>query len=457
MPSTTSPLMTALRSQLTCPVLDPRASDYDAKRRQWNGAIDQSPPGIVLCSSEADVALALRIAADQGVPVTVRGGGHNVAGRSIRSDALLLDLSGMRQVTVDPVARTATVEGGALWRDVDVATAPHGLATTGGLVSSTGVGGFTLGGGAGWLMRRHGLASDNLQRATVVLADGRTVDASLEENPDLFWALRGGAGGVGAVTSFEFALHPLTDVLAGLIVHPASAAPEMLPRFRDFIAEAPDEFCGMAVMLNAPATLPLLTPTYRGQPVLLLVLFWCGEQSKGARFLAPLGAMGAPLAVVIHPFRYPDWQKLQDQGAPAGRHHYWKTATFGALEDATLEILAAAALDLPSAESEIHVQHLGGAVVRARAEDSAFAHRGAGYFVNLIGNTSNPAEFETLRGRVRELHARLSPLALPGSLPNFGAPEDADARGFFGKQHAERLKVIRKKYDPDGLFATGAI
>jgi FAD/FMN-containing dehydrogenase len=457
MPTTISPLIAALRSGLSCAVLDPASADYAAKRRQWNGAIDRSPPGIVLCSSGEDVALALRIAAEQGMPVTVRGGGHNVAGRSIRNDALLLDLSLMRRVSVDPVARTAIVEGGALWRDVDVATGPYGLATTGGLVSSTGVGGFTLGGGAGWLMRRHGLASDNLRRATIVLADGRTVTASAEENSDLFWALRGGAGGVGVVTSFEFALHPLTDVLAGLIVHPAAAAREMLPRFRDFIADAPDEFCGMAVLANAPATLPLLTPTYRGQPVLILVLCWCGEQAKGARFLAPLGAIGAPLATVIHPFRYADWQKLQDPAAPAGRHHYWKTATFGTLDDATLETLAAAALDPPSAESEIHVQHLGGAVVRQRIEDSAFAHRGAGYFVNVIGNTTNPAEFETLRSRVRDLHARLSRGALPGSLPNFAAPEDADARSFFGNEHALRLEAIRKKYDPNGLFASGAI
>src|SRR5580704_10486443 len=263
-PRLNAPAIAAFRRHLRGVTLLPSDPGYVLKRRVWNAAIDKWPAAIVLCADAEDVAFALQIATDHGIAVTVRGGGHNVAGRAVDDGSLLLDMSALRGVSINPESRIATVQGGSLWHDVDVATAPHGLATTGGLVSSTGVGGFTLGGGAGWLMRRHGLASDNLRRATVVLADGRTVGASLEENPDLFWALRGGAGGVGAVTSFEFALHPLTDVLAGLIVHPASAAPEMLPRFRDFIAEAPDEFCGMAVMLNAPATLPLLTPTYRG-------------------------------------------------------------------------------------------------------------------------------------------------------------------------------------------------
>src|SRR5580692_4846872 len=275
-------LLDTLRSRLRGTSLVRGDEGYDIARRVWNGAIDRHPSCIVGCADAEDVSHAMRIASEHGLRMTVRGGGHNVAGRSIRDGSLLLDLSKLRQVAVNRESRVATVQGGAVWRDVDSATAIEGLATTGGLVSSTGVGGFTLGGGAGWLMRKHGLACDNLRSAGVGLADGRFVRASAEEHADLYWGLRGGTGGLGVVTSMEFQLHPLREVLAGVVVHPADNGFEALRAFRDFAAVAPDEFCGIAVIAHSPP-LPFLDPSWHGRPVVIFALCWCGEMSAGER------------------------------------------------------------------------------------------------------------------------------------------------------------------------------
>src|SRR5665213_118211 len=261
----------ALRSRLRGISLVRGDAGYDVARRVWNGAIDRHPSCIIGCADAEDVSHAVRIAADHGLRMTVRGGGHNVAGRSIRDGSLLLDLSKLRHVSVNRELRVATVQGGAVWRDVDTATAIDGLATTGGLISSTGVGGFTLGGGAGWLMRKHGLACDNVRSAGIVLPDGRFVRASADEHADLYWALRGGAGGLGVVTNFEYHLHTLHDVLAGLVIHPADRALEVLRAFRDFSAAASDEFCGLAVIAHGPP-LPFLDAAWHGRPVVILAL-----------------------------------------------------------------------------------------------------------------------------------------------------------------------------------------
>jgi hypothetical protein len=279
-----------------------------------------------------------------------------VAGRAVANGAVLLDLSRMREVTVNDRAKVAVVQGGALWHDVDVATARAGLATTGGMVSSTGVGGLTLGGGTGWLMRRHGLAIDNLVAAGVVLADGRVVRASATENAELFYGLRGGAGGLGVVTSFEFRLHPVRQVLAGLIVRRAAEASDTLRIFRDFASEAPDELCGVLVIARAPP-LPFLPECWHGEPVIMSALCWCGDPGAGERVLEPLHRFGSPLAVSIGPMPYVQWQHMLDGSSPAGRHQYWKNATFEVLSDSTISLLAGAANDLPSRYSEIHLQH----------------------------------------------------------------------------------------------------
>lgn len=442
----------ALRARIRGTLLLPPDKDYGAARLVWNGSIDRQPAGIVVCADAEDVSIAVRCAADHGASLTVRGGGHNVAGRSVRDGVLMLDLSKLRQVSVNRGSRIATVQGGALWRDVDGATGPAGLATTGGLISSTGVGGLTLGGGAGWLMRRHGLACDNLRAAGMVLADGRFVRVSADEHAELFWGLRGGTGGLGVVTSFEFQLHPLREVLAGLVIHPGAHALEALRAFRDYAREAADEFCGMAIAANAPP-LPFLDPAWHGRPVVAFALCWCGNVADGEKALAALRAHGKPLADHIGPMPYARWQQMQDPAAPAGRQYYWKTANYMNLSEATLQQVAAALHDLPTPQSEIHLQHMGGAVGRYGEEDSAFAHRKAAFFINIIGASNYVQLLPTLRDRVRELHAKLALEALPGGLANFSDQDDNDPERWFGCVHSERLRALRRHYDPAGIFA----
>lgn len=433
-------------------VLQPGDAAYGPARRVWNAAIDRRPAAIARCADAEDCALALRIASEHGTPLTVRGGGHNVAGRAVADGALLMDLSAMRAVTVNVGARLATVQGGALWHDVDVESAKHGLATTGGLVSGTGVGGFTLGGGTGWLMRRHGLAIDNLAAVSLVLADGRCVRASAEAHEELFYGLRGGAGGLGIATGFEFRLHPIKQVLAGVVIRPTTEVSVGLRAFRDFALEAPDDYCGMAVLASAPP-LPFLDAAWHGRPVLISAMCWSGEAAAGERALEPLRSSGAPLVDHVGPMPYVQWQHLQDGGAPPGRYHYWKTATFAGLSDHSIEVLAEAFARLPSRMTEIHVQHLGGAVARVAEAETAFAARGARFFVNLIGVTHWPDEFEAVRQWVRELHARLAPEALASALPNFTGADDGAVASQLGAAQSQRLAALRRRYDPAGVFA----
>jgi FAD binding domain len=444
----------ALSRRLRGTVMRPEDPRFSIGRRVWNAAIDRHPAALVVCDDSEDVALAIRIAADHGTAVTVRAGGHNVAGRSVVDGALLIDLSRMRAVVVNERAKVAVVQGGALWHDVDVATARAGLATTGGLVSSTGVGGFTLGGGTGWLMRRHGLAIDNLLAVGVVLADGRFARASATENAELFYGLRGGAGGLGIVTSFEFRLHPLRHVLAGLIVRRATEVSDALRTFRDFASIAPDEFCGVMVIAHAPP-LPFLPASWHGEPVVISALCWCGEPGAGERALEPLHRFGSPLAAHIGPMPYVQWQHMLDASAPAGRQQYWKNATCDVLSDEVISLLASAANDLPTRYSEIHLQHLGGAVAQVAEADTAFASRRAGFFVNLLGVTPWAEELPELRQRVRRLYDQLMPYALPGLLPNFSDRDDGDPTARLDAARAQHIGSLRQRYDPHRLFVSG--
>ena len=441
----------ALRTQLRGKVFDADAEEFDRLRRVWNAAIDRRPCAIARCADLDDVQQVLRIARDNGIGVTVRGGGHNVAGLAVRDGAVLLDLADMRAVSVDARTRIATVQGGALWRDVDAATAAAGLATTGGLISSTGVGGFTLGGGVGWLMRRYGLACDNLVAAQIVLADGRSVRVAADEHPDLYWGLRGGAGGLGVVTSLDLRLYPLTEVLAGLVVFPLDQATTVLRRFREYAQDAPEEFCGMVVMTSAPP-FPFVDSAWHGRPVCIVAVCWCGDAAAGDRAIEPIRHAGEPIGEHVARMPYAQWQQMLDPSAPPGRHHYWKSVNFARLSDAVIDRLASAASALPTPVTELHVQHLGGAVARAPAGECAFAHRDAKFFVNLIGQASEKVQFESLRAWIRNLYGQLSIDALGGRMPNFADGDDQDAIARFGK-NAQRLHDLRLRYDPNGLFS----
>jgi FAD/FMN-containing dehydrogenase len=446
-------LLRDLGGKIRGAILRPEDEPFEAARRVWNAAIDRRPAAIVVCADENDVVLALRAAVERGLPVTVRGGGHNVAGRAVADESLLLDLSRMRRVTVDARSQIAIVQGGALWRDVDVATAEHALATTGGLVSSTGVGGFTLGGGTGWLMRQHGLAIDNLVGATVVLADGRVVHASVNDHADLFYGLRGGAGGFGVVTAFEFKVYPLREVLAGLLIRPAADARTTLREFRDFALQAPDDYCGMIILTAAPP-LPFLDSAWHGRPVVIHALCWSGDAAAGQRALEPLRRSGTLLADHIGQMPYVQWQHLLDVGAPPGRYNYWKTASYAGLSEATIELLAQAVNDPPTRLTEIHVQHLGGAVARIPEADTAFSARSAQFFMNVVGVTELSDEYAVLRARVRDLYGQLTRESLSSLLPNFSDEDDGDVTVRFGAAQRARIQSIRRQYDPSGAFAT---
>ena len=445
-------IVQALRSKMLGAVHGAGDAGYDDRRRVWNGAIDRRPCAIACCADTPDVQHALRAAREHGLQVTVRGGGHNVAGLAVVDGALLVDLSDMRSVHVDATRRIVRIAGGALWSDVDAATAVSGLATTGGLISSTGVGGFTLGGGAGWLMRRHGLACDNLVGAQLVLADGSLVRVDAATQPDLFWALRGGAGGLGVVTSFELRLHPVAQVLAGLLVFDGAQAAAVIRHFRDVVADAPDECCAMVALASAPP-LPFLASDRHGRTVCIVAVCCNGDAAIGERFVDRLRGAGVPLADHVGPMPYVEWQQKLDPSAPPGRQQYWKNLNFERLDDEAIDVLAKAALGRPTPFTELHVQHMGGAVARVPAAETAFFQRHSRYFINLLGATTEPSEFSGLRTWIRALSDRLATYALPGRMPNFSDGDDPDAADRTGDDRARRLQALRARGDPDGLFA----
>lgn len=427
-------------------------SAYDARRHVWNGAIDRHPLAIAQCLDAEDVAAAVKIAAGARVPMTVRGGGHNVAGLAVRDDALMLDLGSMNRVEVDPKSRIARVEGGALWRDVDTATQPHGLATTGGFVSTTGVGGYTLGGGVGWLMRRCGLAIDNLLEAGVVLADGRSIIANEQQHADLFWGLRGGAGGLGVVTRFTYRLHVVGEVFAGAVFHSLEAAPDLLRAFRAFAADASDECTLMLAFVTAPPA-PFLPPHAHGSRAVALAWCWSGDPARGEQALAPLTTFGHPLGRVGGVMPYAAWQQTFDSHALAGDHYYWTTSQFDAFDDALIEALVPLASTPPDPACEVHVHHLGGAVARIPDGATAFAHRGVPFFVNVIGHTVDPGRFAAVRDWTRQLRSAMAPQARTDIQPNFaGEVADLGARAHDAQTQA-RLAALRARYDPDSLLS----
>jgi hypothetical protein len=315
----------SLRQGIEGEVIRPRDPPYNEARRVWNGAIDRNPAVIVRCAAVSDVVAAVRFARERDLLVSVRGGGHGVGGHAICEGGLVIDLSPMKAIEVEPSRRIARAEAGVLWGEFDRATQAFGLATTGGVVTHTGIAGLTLGGGIGWLMRKHGTAVDNLLSAEVVTAEGDLLTASLKEHPDLFWAIRGGGGNFGVVTSFEYRLHRVGPlVLAGPVFHSLDHAPELLRFYRDFIAEAPDELTTIFNLRRAPA-LPLLPPEVHGRPVAMIVVCYAGPPGEGEIIIRPLRAFGSPLVEAIEARPYTELQSMFDATVPHGWHYYWKS------------------------------------------------------------------------------------------------------------------------------------
>jgi FAD/FMN-containing dehydrogenase len=434
--------MQELRRRAGGEVIGPRDASYDQARAIFNGMIDNRPAVILRCRDADDVKIGIDVARTHGLPISIRGGGHNVAGHAVGEGALVIDMSARRAVVVDPERRTARAEAGATWADFDRATQEeHGLATTGGLVSSTGIAGFTLGGGFGWLVRKHGLAADNLVAAEVVTADGRTLRADADHNGDLYWALRGGGGNFGVVTSFEYRLHPLGQIFGGAVFHPLDRAPEVLRFFREFIAEVPDELATMAGIVTSPD----------GHPVIALAACYAGDLAEGEKALAPLRAFGPPAADMFGPLPYTAMQAMFDPQVPQGHHNYWKSDFLDALDDRAIEVLSSFGATRPSPETQIHLHHLGGALSRVAVSETPFAHRDARLIYNIVGLWPPTDDDARAIAWVRDFWAQMQPFGRGAYINFMGRDDAARIASAYGPNY-EHLVRVKDTYDPENRF-----
>jgi FAD/FMN-containing dehydrogenase len=434
-------------------LIRPGDAPYDPARRVWNGAIDRYPALIARCSGAADVLAAVRFARERELVVAVRGGGHNVAGTAVCDDGVVIDLSPMKGMWVDPGARTARAQSGLLWGEFDHETQRFGLATPGGIVTHTGIAGLTLGGGLGWLMRRYGLTCDNLLAADVVTADGELMRASAEENADLFWGLRGGGGNFGIVTSFDYRLHPVgPTVLAGVILHPAARAREVLDFYRHYIASAPDELMTIVVLRMAPPA-PFLPVEIHGQPVVIIAVCHAGRVEDGERAIAPLRRFGEPLVDLIQPTSYTSHQAMLDASVPHGLGYYWKSEYLPAFSDALITTLTEHAWRVATPSSYTALFHLGGAVGREDPDGSAFEDRRATHAMTIDGVWSEPAASGACIAWARDFWEAVRPHSTGRVYVNFLGEEGQDrVRTAYGEVKYERLRALKRKYDPTNFF-----
>jgi FAD/FMN-containing dehydrogenase len=428
--------------------------DYDIARAVWNGAIDRRPRVIAQCIGTADVVAAVRFARDRNLEIAIRGGGHNVAGTAVCDDGIVIDLSAMRAVRVDPARRRAWVQGGALWGDVDLETQAHGLATTGGIVSHTGVAGLTLGGGVGWLMRKHGLSVDNLLAVDIVTADGKRLRASEDEHPDLFWALRGGGGNFGVVVSFEFRLHPVgPEVLAGPIFWDAADARQVLRSYRDFIRDAPDEL-GTVVRFGAAPPLPVIPENLHWRPAVMVGACYAGPVEDGERVLRSLRTSRKPFLDLVAPTPYAGFQSAVDSTVAHGWNYYWKSTHLPELRDDLIEVLAAHAFSCSSPRSYAAMFHLKGAVGRVAESGTAFGNRQASHAITLDAVWRPGEDFgERDTAWTKKFFAALDPFR-QGVYVNFlgGDEEPGRIREAYGASIYNRLVDVKTRYDPANVF-----
>jgi FAD/FMN-containing dehydrogenase len=437
----------ALRGTL----LVPGDAGYDEARTIWNGEVDLRPPAIARCAGAGDVAAVVRFAAERGLPVAVRGGGHGVVGHALCEDGIVADLSGLRRVHVDPGRRIAHVGGGALWADVDGATQAHGLATTGAITSRTGVGGLTLGGGLGHLMRRCGLAVDNLVDADVVTADGHAVRVDATRDSELLWALRGGGGNFGAVTRFGLRLHEVgPTVLAGMVIHPLDAAPALLAHYRDVVGAAPDEL-GTVVNLRLCPPVPTVPARLHGAPVAAMVVCWTGDPD-GARCVRALRAFGRPVLDTVTTRPYAELQRMSDATVRPGNHYYWRAAEIDRLTDEVVAILVEHAARITSPISAMPIFHLGGAVGRVAADATAYGSRAARHNVEIFAGWPPGDDRERHVAWVRGLGDALAPYTT-GRYVNWLSDEgEQGVREAYGPDGMRRLAAVKRRVDPHNLY-----
>ena len=445
--------LSALRGLVRGRVIGPEDAEYDPARRVWNARAERRPGAIVRPDSADEVAAIVRFAAQRSLLLAVRGGGHSVAGHGVCEGGLVLDLQVLRSVEVDPVARVARVGGGALWGDVDGATARHGLATVGGQISTTGVGGLTVGGGVGWLMREHGLTVDNLLAAEVVTADGRHREVSAELEPDLYWAISGGGGNFGVVTRFTFRLHPVTDVSAGVLLYPVERAAEMVSFFREFVADIPEQLTAMVLLLAGPRQ-PFVPEEMQGRPVAAFAICHTGSEAAAERDIARLREFGEPAAGSIRRRPYVELQSLFDQGSRAGLRNHWRGMFLARLPDEAASIIVNGAAGMVSPASQVLLTHMEGAVVERPARDTSFGHRAAPYYLEILAKWHEPDEDAPNVAWGDTFHAAVEPYSAGGTYVNFldrGAGPD-DVVAAYGRVSFPRLAELKARFDPANVF-----
>jgi FAD/FMN-containing dehydrogenase len=427
------------------------AEQYDDARQIWNGAHDAHPVAIIRCAGVADVLRGVEFARSQGLPLALRGGGHSIPGFSTTDGGIVLDLAPMKGIRVDPLSRRVIAQAGCLWSDLDHETQAFGLALTGGLVSTTGIAGFTLGGGLGWLVRKAGLTSDNLVGADVVTADGQLVHTSANEHPDLFWALRGGGGNFGVVTSFEYALHEVgPTVFAGVTFYPGDAVDDILRGYRQACADAPDELTTLLNMATAPPA-PFLPEKVHGTPIIAVAGMWSGPIDDGDAATRPFRGLAEPIADLFGPMPYVAMQALLDALYPRGMHNYFRSAFVPALDNTVLAALTDSYHSLPNPVSELHVHHLGGAMGRVPSDATAFATRDKDFIVNAIARTPTASGFDEARDWARGATDSLGTGA--ATYVNFTGEATADrVQASYPPATYQRLVRIKDRYDPDNLF-----
>ena len=432
-------------------VLGPGEPGYDLHRKIWNGSFDRHPAAIVRCAGVADVIGAVKAARENELPVTVRSGGHSFPGHSVADDALMIDLSPMKGARVDPEARTARVQAGVLLGELDREAQAFGLAVPSGIVTHTGVAGLTLGGGIGWIMRKHGLSVDRLVSVDLVTADGEFVKASADENADLFWGVRGGGGNFGIVTEFEFRCVPLgPGVLAGPVIWPMQQSGEVLRFYRDWIADAPDELMTIVMHRKAPP-LPFIPAELHGKPVVMVVACWIGDFEEGEKQLRPLRTFGSPAADLCTEKPYLQHQSMFDPSFVPGRWYYYKSCDVAELTDEIVDITVERSLQIASPLTSFPIWQLGGAFSRVGEDETAFDGRRSGFTFNIGGCTETNAGFDEEREWVRGFWSALEPWH-EGVYVNFLGDEPDRVRQAYRAQKYDRLQALKRKYDPDNFF-----
>jgi FAD/FMN-containing dehydrogenase len=424
-------------------LLLPDSPRYEEARHVWNGMIDRRPAAIARVRTTADVVAAVNFAREHGLEIAVRGGGHNAAGLAVVDDGLVIDLTEMNQVQVDPERRIARAGGGTTLGVFDAATQAHGLATSGGVISTTGIAGLTLGGGLGYLMRSRGLACDNLIGAEVVLADGSVVHTSETQRPELLWGLRGGGGNFGVVTEFEYRLYPLDGMYGGLLLYPRDRAAEAIQTYREQTAAAPDELTTFVGLLSAPD----------GAPIVAFIPAYAGDAAAGEAAVAGYRALGEPIADMVGPMPYVALQQMLDEGFPPGVNNYWRSHFLTGIPDEAIEILVAGANAAPSPLNSLVIEHLGGAVARVGNDETAFDHRDAEYNLLIVAVWTDPAEADANIAWARQLWDAMQPYARGVYVNYLGVGDSAErVRAGYSPVKYARLAALKRDVDPENLF-----